>query len=102
MRWIRLKYEKLSDFYFTCGRFGLVLKSYGEGVKMATWDNFEWRYGLLMKVAPVRMGGYEFRKAKGRKEKDEVSSKQENRSEERGGDNTKTYKVGGSIREDGR
>ncbi|XWS16681.1 hypothetical protein CRYUN_Cryun34aG0111700 [Craigia yunnanensis] len=37
-RWIRFKYEKLSDYYFTYRRLGHVLKNYGEDAKMVAID----------------------------------------------------------------
>ena len=52
--WVQIRYEKLSEFCFACGKLGHLLKNYGEETKMSVVDSSQMRYGPGMKATSVR------------------------------------------------
>ena len=54
MVWAEVRYEKIVDFYFGCGRLGHVLKNCEEGMSLPEEVEGKMKYGLWMKVAPIR------------------------------------------------
>ena len=52
--WAQIKYEKLLEFYFACGKLGHLLKNCGEKTKMSVVDSSQMRYGPWLRAAPVR------------------------------------------------
>ena len=64
--WAIIKYEKLSDFYFSCGKLGHMEKGCIEEVKRVVDNQEVIRYGAHMRVVPIKgiMRGNEGREEK--------------------------------------
>ncbi|XWS57278.1 hypothetical protein CRYUN_Cryun09bG0160200 [Craigia yunnanensis] len=59
--WAEVKYEKVTDFYFECGRFGHVLKNCEYGNEGKDMEVGRKRYGLQMKVTLIMEKEIEYR-----------------------------------------
>ena len=54
MVWVEVKYERIADFCFECGRLEHVKKNCEKGNRLAEGMEGKRRYGLWMKAAPAR------------------------------------------------
>ena len=59
--WVEVKYEKLVDFCFVCGRMGHVMKNCERGIEEMGKGEGRMRYGLWMKAALLKEWEDEYR-----------------------------------------
>ena len=59
--WAEVKYEKMVDFYFICGKMGHVMKNYERGLNETDKGEGMRRCGLWMKTSPLKEWKDEYR-----------------------------------------
>ena len=63
--WVEVKYEKVVDFCFVCGKMGHVMKNCERGILEMEKGEGRRRYGLWMKAAPLKEWEDEYRSKEG-------------------------------------